>query len=73
MLHSRALITGIAGFCGSHLADLLLEHGQQVAGLELQGTATGNLDSVANRIDIHYADLRDRGARRGRCPATFPG
>ena len=30
----RVLITGVAGFLGSHLADLMLEHGHEVVGIE---------------------------------------
>lgn len=48
----KAFITGVAGFAGSHLADLLLEQGHSVSGLDLAGVNTANLEQV--RAQIHY-------------------
>ena len=47
---SRIVITGVAGFIGSHLADALLDHGHSVVGLDnlLTGT-TSNIAHLANR------------------------
>ena len=42
----RALITGGAGFIGSHLADLLLEHGHHVRVLD--DLSTGSIDNIAH-------------------------
>ena len=42
----RALITGGAGFIGSHLADRLLERGDQV--LLLDDLSTGRLSNIAH-------------------------
>ena len=42
----RALITGGAGFVGSHLAECLLEHGHQV--LVLDNLSTGSIDNIAH-------------------------
>ncbi len=40
----RALVTGAAGFIGSHVTELLLESGYQVFGLDNLSTGTlGNL------------------------------
>ena len=55
----RILITGIAGFCGSHLAELLLEQDREVAGIEVEGVGTGNLQRIRDRIDLRRADIRD--------------
>ena len=57
----RALITGITGFAGSHLADYLLEHQSEV---EIFGTyrwrsRTENIDHLTGRIQLVEADLRD--------------
>jgi UDP-glucose 4-epimerase len=41
----RALITGGAGFIGSHLAELLLSRGHQVSALD--DLSTGHLDNIA--------------------------
>lgn len=40
----RALITGGAGFIGSHLSDALLEQGHEV--LVLDNLSTGSIDNV---------------------------
>ena len=42
----RALITGGAGFIGSHLSELLLEEGHQV--LILDNLSTGSIDNIAH-------------------------
>lgn len=56
----RALVTGGAGFIGSHLADALLERGAQVAVLD--SLATGRRENVAPGAEFFEADLRDRDA-----------
>ncbi len=63
----KALITGGAGFIGSHLADLLLAQGHQV--LLLDDLSTGshrNIEHLAGRTDVEFvlgsilnADLLD--------------
>ena len=40
----RVLISGCAGFIGSHLADLLLSHGHDVVGLD--NRLTGRIANV---------------------------
>lgn len=57
------LITGIAGFIGSHLAHALLERGESVRGLDNFSTGVrANLDAVASSIDLRDADLCDADA-----------
>ncbi len=54
-MKQRYLITGGAGFIGSHLAGLLLERGQSV--YVLDDESTGSADNVAhlrNNPDFHY-------------------
>lgn len=59
-----ALITGIAGFSGSHLAELLLAQGQTVAGVELPGAEARNLETILSDVRLYRADLRDEAAIR---------
>jgi len=42
----RALITGGAGFIGSHLTEALLDHGDEV--LILDNLSTGSIDNIAH-------------------------
>lgn len=53
----RALVTGIGGQDGSYLAELLLENGYEVHGIELPGVLLPNLERVADRISLHRGSL----------------
>ncbi len=59
----RALVTGVAGFAGSHLAEFLLSRGGEVFGLVMPGGSLENLDEVrgdlkrAERLWISEADI----------------
>ncbi len=55
----NCLITGITGFAGSHLADLLLERGCTVHGTVRWRSRTENIDHIAGRLQLHACDLRD--------------
>jgi len=57
----RALIVGVGGQDGSHLADLLLERGYDVHGIARR-SSVDNLRRIAHlrdRVRIHVADLAD--------------
>jgi GDPmannose 4,6-dehydratase len=58
----RALITGVTGQDGSHLADWLLEKGYEVHGI-VRRASTENFERIAHltgRIQLHQADLLDQ-------------
>jgi UDP-glucose 4-epimerase len=58
-----ALVTGGAGFIGSHLVDALVEAGCAVTVLDdLSSGSRANLDAVAGRIRLLQADIRDSAA-----------
>ena len=62
------LITGVAGFIGSHLAQTLVERGEEVRGLD--NFATGlreNLVEIADRVDLRETDLRDADGVAAAC------
>jgi len=57
----KALIMGIGGQDGSHLAEILLEKGYEIHGL-IRRTATGNtinIEHIIDKIILHYGDLSD--------------
>jgi dTDP-L-rhamnose 4-epimerase len=65
----RTLITGGAGFIGSHLADLLLEHGREVRVLDcltpqVHGEEQGRPSYLADDIELVVGDVRDPVALR---------
>ncbi|MDM7915288.1 MAG: SDR family NAD(P)-dependent oxidoreductase, partial [Candidatus Eisenbacteria bacterium] len=71
----RVLVTGGAGFLGSHLVDRLVEEGLEVRVLDnLQAGSLENLAGVRHRIDLRTGDLRDPaavGAAVSGCSVVF--
>lgn len=67
----RALITGIAGFAGSHLAERLLDAGWEVAGLELPGVPRDNVAGLAG-VRVEEADILDARATEGAVASAAP-
>ena len=56
----RALITGVAGFAGSHLADFLLANTSwRVSGSDRPGSNRYNLQQLEGRLDYLEGDLTD--------------
>ncbi len=56
----RVLITGITGFAGSHLTELLLKKGGiEVHGIQRWRSKTDNIDHLKNKIHLMECDLRD--------------
>jgi UDP-N-acetylglucosamine 4-epimerase len=78
-LHERPrtwLVTGVAGFIGSHLAERLLALGQRVVGLDDFSTGSRrNLEAIraavtpaqAARFSFHEGDIRDPAACARAC------
>jgi len=56
----RALVTGGAGFIGSHLVDALLERGTDVAVVD--DLSTGRRERVPDGARLHVADIADPAA-----------
>ncbi len=46
----RALITGITGFTGSHLAELLLDKGLEVYGIKRWRSKTENIEHIMDQL-----------------------
>jgi len=62
------LVTGAAGFIGSHLVDALLERGARVRGIDdFSNGKRSNLEHCADRIELLEADIRDAEACRRAC------
>lgn len=53
----RALITGIAGFAGSHLARELIGQGWIVSGIERHGAVLSNLTDLIDRVRVEECDI----------------
>ncbi len=60
----RALITGINGMDGSHLADLLLEKGYEVYGMERRTSSPNrtNTSHLEGKITFLHGDLTDQNS-----------
>ncbi len=58
----KVLITGIAGFAGSHLAELALEEGAEVMGTVLPGAPVANLAAIRSSVRTVPCDLTEPGA-----------
>src|SRR4029079_8577604 len=63
----KALITGVTGQDGSHLAELLLSKGYRVHGM-VRRASTDNLfrlEHLLDRIELHQGDLLDSASLIG--------
>ena len=57
----KALITGITGFVGSHLAEYILEHHPdvEVSGLVRWRSPKQNIEEILDRVVLHQGNLQD--------------
>ncbi len=68
----RVLITGIAGFIGSHLADRLVRLGHEVVGIDDLSTGSmRNIEDSADGIQVVVGDIRDNLSTRFRLGPSF--
>src|SRR5215469_1970443 len=63
----KVLVTGAAGFLGSHLCDALLSHGHEVVGVD--DLSHGNRDNLAEagknpNFSFHVVDIADAAKLR---------
>lgn len=58
-MQKKALITGITGFAGSHLAELLLSKDYEVYGTTRPRSKTDNIDHIKRKLNLRDADLLD--------------
>ncbi len=58
----RALITGITGFVGSHLAEYLIGNGIEVYGTVRWRSKTENIDHIKDKLNLIDCDIRDSHA-----------
>jgi GDP-4-dehydro-6-deoxy-D-mannose reductase len=55
----KALITGINGFAGSHLARLLVKEGHEVHGTVRVRSDLHRIDDIKNLVTLHLVELED--------------
>jgi GDP-4-dehydro-6-deoxy-D-mannose reductase len=58
----KSLITGCAGFAGSHLAEYLLGKGEEVIALLGPEEGQANIQEIEEHLQVVRADLRDYGS-----------
>jgi GDPmannose 4,6-dehydratase len=69
----RALITGISGQDGSFLAELLLEKGYEVTGMQHSGAASlGASEHLRDRLEIVEGELLEPASLRAAIEAVVP-
>lgn len=56
--NKKVLVTGVAGFIGSNLADRLLKEGYSVVGID--DLSQGVLENVAKEVEFHKLDIRSK-------------
>ncbi len=60
-MKQRILVTGGAGFIGSHIADALVAEGHEVHVLD--NLSSGSEEQIPPEAHFHHLDVRDAGAR----------
>src|SRR5436853_3071891 len=65
-----AIVTGGAGFIGSHVADALIARGDRV--IVVDNMAGGRRDRVPAEAELHEIDIRDSDAMRSLFDSVRP-
>jgi len=60
----KVLVTGISGFCGSHLAEYALSKGAEVHGTVRWRSQIENIKEIENSLILHECDITDAFAFR---------
>ncbi len=68
----RVLLTGAAGFIGSHVARLAIQEGHEVAALVRPGRSLRRLDGLRDRLRLLEGDLREAQALEAPLRARVP-
>lgn len=68
----RIVLTGAAGFIGSHVARQLVERGHEVAALVRPGTSLARLESLAPRLGLVRGSMEDQDVVRSMLRALQP-
>jgi len=68
----RALITGVTGFVGSHLAEYLLAQEAEVVGTARWRSQTANIEHLQERLQLVECDLRDSASIKRVLAETRP-
>ena len=58
MLKKKILVTGVAGFVGSNLADRLVREGYSVIGID--NLSQGFIEQVPKEVEFHKLDVRSK-------------
>src|SRR5258708_36643829 len=58
MAKPKILVTGVAGFIGSNLADRLVREGYSVVGIE--NLSQGFIEQVPKEVEFHELDVRSK-------------
>lgn len=59
---TRSLITGINGFAGSHLAELLIKKNHKISGISNNLSFTQNISAIKAKLKLFETDLRNKHA-----------
>ncbi len=61
-MRSKILLTGVAGFISSHMADELIKQGHHVVGID--NLLTGDMANVNKDVEFYEADIRDKNVKK---------
>jgi len=61
---TRMLVTGAAGFIGSHLSRELVRRNAEVFLIDKPGISTTRIKGILDKVSLHYVDVTDFGSLR---------